>query len=174
MKKGTVIQAVKAIAVLVIICLVCGILLALCNDLLYVSDDVKFDRAMQKIYPNFKKADDSPALDTANAKTPYGEVLDLVKSSDGAYILTAKSSNIGFSNGTVTVYVAVSGGENPTVAGWSIKENVGQSFIGNISEKHQKTWFIGQSITVVNPENPEGSGLGSGATHTENAIGYAY
>ncbi len=24
-----------------------------------------------------------------------------------------------------------------------------------------------------NPENPEGSGLGSGATHTENAIGYA-
>lgn len=97
MKKGTVIQAVKAIAVLVIICLVCGILLALCNDLLYVSDDVKFDRAMQKIYPNFKKADDSPALDTANAKTPYGEVLDLVKSSDGAYILTAKSSNIGFS-----------------------------------------------------------------------------
>lgn len=173
MKKGTVIQAVKAIAVLVIICLVCGILLALCNDLLYVSDDVKFDRAMQKIYPNFKKADDSPALDTANAKTPYGEVLDLVKSSDGAYILTAKSSTIGFSNGTVTVYVAVSGGENPTVAGWSIKENVGQSFIGNISEKHQKTWFIGQSITVVNPENPEGSGLGSGATHTENAIGYA-
>lgn len=173
MKKGTVIQAVKAIAVLVIICLVCGILLALCNDLLYVSDDVKFDRAMQKIYPNFKKADDSPALDTANVKTPYGEVLDLVKSSDGAYILTAKSSNIGFSNGTVTIYVAVSGGENPTVAGWSIKENVGQSFIGNISEKHRKTWFIGQSITVVNPENPEGSGLGSGATHTENAIGYA-
>ena len=31
MKRGTIIQAVKAIAVLVCICLVCGVLLALCN-----------------------------------------------------------------------------------------------------------------------------------------------
>ena len=173
MKRGTVIQAVKAIAVLVIICLICGILLALCNDLFYVSEDVKFDRAMQKIYPDFKKADDSPALDKANANTPYGEVLDIVKSTDGAYILPARSIGVGFGNGNVTIYVAVSGGENPTIVGWSIKDNVGQSFIGNISAKHQKTWFIGKSITEVYPENPEGSGLGSGATHTENAIAYA-
>lgn len=173
MKKGTVIQAVKAVAVLVIICLVCGALLALCNDLLYVSDEVRADRALQKIYPNFKNDDSFAGLDSSKASTPYGQVLSVKKSTDGAYILEAVSSNIGFSNGTVSIFVAVSGGTDPKIVGWTVDKNVGQSFIGNITSKHQKTWFINQSITVVNPENPEGSGLGSGATHTENAIGYA-
>ncbi len=173
MKRGTIIQAVKAIAVLVCICLVCGVLLALCNDLLYVSDEVRADRALQKIYPNFKNDDSFAGVDSSKASTPYGTVLSVKKSTDGAYVIEAISSSIGFSNGTVTVYVAISGGQDPKIAGWAIKENVGQSFIGNISASHQKKWFIGNSITVVNPENPEGSGLGSGATHTENAIGYA-
>lgn len=173
MKRGTIIQAVKAIAVLVCICLVCGILLALCNDLFYVSDEVRADRALQKIYPDFKNDDSFAGLDSSKASTPYGNVLSVKKSTDGAYVIEAISSGIGFSNGTVTVYVAVSGGQDPKIVGWAIKENVGQSFIGNISASHQKKWFIGNSITVVNPENPEGSGLGSGATHTENAIGFA-
>lgn len=175
MKRGTIIQAVKSVAVLVCICLVCGALLALCNDLLYVTDEVKFDRAMQKIYPQFSLASDSPELNQNGASTPYGTVKNIYKSSDGAYIMEAQSNNVGFSNGNVTLYVAISSGTEPTIVGWAIKDNVGQSFIGNISAKHQQTWHIGKSITEVQPtvEADKNQGKGSGATHTENAIANA-
>ena len=72
----------------------------------------------------------------------------------------------GFNGGTVTLYVAVSGDEEPVIKGWTITANVGQSFIGNITENHQKTWFIGDSISEVQATD----GFGSGATFTENAI----
>lgn len=48
-EKGTALQAVKAVAVLVVICLVCCLLLALCNDLLYVTEEEKFNRAMKDL-----------------------------------------------------------------------------------------------------------------------------
>lgn len=175
MKRGTIIQAVKAVAVLVCICLVCGALLALCNDLFYVTDEVKFDRAMQKIYPQFSLASDSPALDSNGSSTPYGKVINVYKSSDGAYVMEAQSNSVGFGNGNVTLYVAISSGAEPTIVGWAIKDNVGQTFIGNITAKHQKTWHIGKSITEVQPtvEADKNQGKGSGATHTENAIANA-
>lgn len=178
MKRGTVIQAVKAIAVLVIICLVCGVLLALCNDLFYVSDDVKFDRAMSKIAPGFQK-------DKTFAETPvaefakndlYGEVQKIYKSSDEAnlsYVMLVKGAGVGYQNGTVTIYVAVSGDKtNPVILGWSIVENEGQTFIGKITNNHTKKWFIGNSVSELLPTNPVGvgAGMGSGATMTENSI----
>lgn len=178
MKRGTVIQAVKAIAVLVIICLICGILLALCNDLFYVSEDVKFDRAMSKIAPGFQK-------DKSFAETPvaefasnnlYGEVQKIYKSSDAnnpSYVMLVKGAGVGYQNGNVTIYVAVSGDKaNPVILGWSIVENEGQTFIGKITNAHIKKWFIGHSVSEMIPTNPVGvgKGLGSGATMTENSI----
>lgn len=175
MKRGTIIQAVKAIAVLVCICLVCGALLALCNDLLYVSEDVKTSRKMQKVYPKFSLADDSPDVDAAGANTPYGSVENIYKSTDGAYVFQVKSNGVGFGDGNVTLLVAVSAGSEPTIAGWAILDNVGQSFIGNITSKNQETWHIGASITEVQPTVAPNtnSGKGSGATYTENAIANA-
>lgn len=175
MKRGTIIQAVKAIAVLVCICLVCGALLALCNDLFYVTDEVKFDRAMQKIYPQFSLASDSPELVQSGASTPYGTVLNVYKSSDGAFVIESQSNGVGFSGGNVTLYVAISSGAEPTIVGWAIKASDKQSFVGNISANHQKTWHIGQSITQVQPTvSPDkNEGKGSGATYTENAIANA-
>ena len=164
-EKGTALQAVKAVAVLVVICLVCCLLLALCNDLLYVTEEEKFNRAMRKIYPDFT-LDQEVALDSKySSNATYGEVLSVVKSTDGAYILQTKGVG-GFNSGTVTIYVAVTGGENPTIAGWTIVSSEGQSFIGNITSNHQKTWFIGDSISEVQST----SGFGSGATRTETAI----
>ncbi len=59
MKRGTVLQALKAIAVLVVICLVCGALLALCNDIFYISpeerarrEEAKINAALKEVYPN--------------------------------------------------------------------------------------------------------------------------
>ena len=137
-EKGTALQAVKAVAVLVVICLVCCLLLALCNDLLYVTEEEKFNRAMRKIYPEFSLAEEVALDSKYSSNATYGEVLSVVKSTDGAYILQTKGIG-GFSSGTITIYVAVTGGENPTIAGWTILANEGQSFIGNITSNHQKT-----------------------------------
>ena len=167
-EKGTALQAVKAVAVLVVICLVCCLLLALCNDLLYVTEEEKFNRAMRKIYPDFT-LDQEVALDSKySSNATYGEVLSVVKSTDGAYILQTKGVG-GFNSGTITIYVAVTGGENPTIAGWTVVANEGQSFIGNITSNHQKTWFIGDSISEVQSVSV-GNGFGSGATYSEMAI----
>ena len=46
-------QWIIPIAVLVVICLVCGLLLALLNDLLYIDDNTRLDRAMKKVYDKF-------------------------------------------------------------------------------------------------------------------------
>lgn len=174
MKRGTIIQAVKAIAVLVCICLVCGALLALCNDLLYVSDDVKTSRKMQKVYPGFSLAEE-PAVDAAGATTPYGTVQKIYKSTDGAYVFQSTSNGVGFSGGNVTLLVAVSGGTEPAIAGWTILDNAGQSFIANIKPNYEKKWHIGSSITEVQPTVAPNTnaGKGSGATYTENAIANA-
>ena len=167
-EKGTALQAVKAVAVLVVICLVCCLLLALCNDLLYVTEEEKFNRAMRKIYPEFSLAEEVALDSKYSSNATYGEVLSVVKSTDGAYILQTKGIG-GFSSGTITIYVAVTGGENPTIAGWTILANEGQSFIGNITSNHQKTWFIGDSISEVQSVSV-GNGFGSGATYSEMAI----
>ena len=167
-EKGTALQAVKAVAVLVVICLVCCLLLALCNDLLYVTEEEKFNRAMRKIYPEFSLAEEVALDSKYSSNATYGDVLSVFKSTDGAYILQTKGIG-GFSSGTITIYVAVTGGENPTIAGWTILANEGQSFIGNITSNHQKTWFIGDSISEVQSVSV-GNGFGSGATYSEMAI----
>ncbi|MCH5159344.1 MAG: hypothetical protein J1F66_00655 [Clostridiales bacterium] len=161
------------IAVLVAICLVCGLLLALCNDLLYISPEEKERRAIAKIYPDYKP--DSTFDTTLDANytdaKPYGVVTKVVKSTDGTFIVTAKGN--GGYGGTVTVSIAYLA--DGTIYGWTIQGSDGETFIANITAKHMQTWFIGdhfskvQTTAVANTN----SGKGSGATLTENAISNA-
>lgn len=76
MKRGTIIQAVKAIAVLVCICLVCGALLALCHDVFYISDELRFSRSMAKIYPELDttKVESRDLVAEFKTNSTYGEV----------------------------------------------------------------------------------------------------
>ena len=172
------IQAVKAIAVLVAICLVCVLLLALCNDLLYVSAEEKFNRTLKKVYdgygPNVSFKEE--AVDaTYKSNDNYGEVLAVRSASDGSYVITSKGTVGAFSGGSVTILVAISGNPEAKILGWALQENEGQTFIANITEKHQKTWFVGSVVSDVQPNvTPNaGQGKGSGATYTENALANA-
>lgn len=176
-KNPALVSAVKAVAVLVIICLVCALLLALCNDLLYVSDEERFNRSIQKVYAGFENDSSfNGALDSAYKSNPnYGEVLEVKRSTDGAYVLTVKGTVGAFNGGSVTVLVAITGNPDPKIAGWALQSNEGQTFAANITEKHQQTWFIGASVSDVqaNATPNAGQGKGSGATYTENAIANA-
>lgn len=170
-EKSTVIQAVKAIAVLVVICLVCCLLLALCNDLFYISDEDKFNRALSKVYPgtftrdtSFPQEPDSKFAQNAT----YGSILNVYKSTDGNYILQSKGIG-GFSSGTVTIYVAINAAD-ATIVGWSVESNEGQSFIGNINATAQKTWYVG---TRVDGDLSLGNNYVQGTTMSSTAVNNA-
>ena len=174
-------QWLVPIAVLVCICLVCGLLLALCNDLLYVSDEDKLNRAMGKIYSAYGEGDKEWNAANANfaaVDNDYGTITDIKKAADGAYVISAKGGG-GYNSGGVTIYLVVkqevvNGKNDAIIKAWTIKENDGQTFLGNITGKQQTSWYVGKSITDF-----KGDGFAvsnnkvSGTTLTSTAINNA-
>ena len=65
-KSSNFVSSLKAVSVLLIICIVCGALLALCNNIFYIDDETKFNRAMQKVYPDFER--DTNVSETPDSK----------------------------------------------------------------------------------------------------------
>ncbi|MCM1289712.1 MAG: hypothetical protein NC132_04300 [Corallococcus sp.] len=174
-KKATVLQAVKAVAVLVAICLICCLLLALCNDLLYISDEEKFNRKLAKIYPGTftvdTKFNQTPVSEFAK-ESNYGNIVKVYKSTEGDYILQSKGIG-GYNGGSVTLYVAVSAADS-TIVGWGIESNEGQTFIANITDKYQKAWYIGSRVDGdLSLGNNKVSGTTMSSTAVNNAINMA-
>ncbi|MBQ9706264.1 MAG: FMN-binding protein [Clostridia bacterium] len=171
MKKSLFVQSLKTVFILVAICLVCGALLALANDLFFVDDATKFAQTAQSIYPGFV-VDQTLEVDSS-FKLNYGTVNSVTKSKDGGYILDVTGTG-GYNNGTVTLYVGVNAKGH--ITGWSIKDNVGQSFISKITSNHQKSWYIpiNDSVehTVADTYDMEYS-TAAGATFTSTAINHA-
>lgn len=152
-KSSNFVTSLKTVSILLVICIVCGALLALCNDLLYIDEDTKFKRDMQKVYPQFDP-------DTSVSETPIAEYKELpgagsvskvYRSKDGAYILEATGKG-GYpdGSGTVTMYVVV-GGETPNVQIKSvlITGNTKQSWIANITQKSLDKAYVGKNIKDV-------------------------
>lgn len=168
-KQAAVIQAVKAVAVLVAICLVCVILLALCNDLFYISDDVRLSRSMQTVYKDFD-LDTSYDYNNVNSEygsASYGKVNKVYRSTDGAFVIEA-IGNGGYSGGNVTLYVVV--GADAKIIGWAVKENVGQSFIDRIPSNAGTTWYVGESIEDDLAFNMTGATVMATSTAIYNAV----
>ena len=152
-KSSSFVTSLKTISVLLIICIVCGALLALCNDLLYIDDETKFNRAMQKVYPQFDRDTSVSETPIAEYKTlaGVGSVSKVYHSKDGAYILEATGTG-GYpdGSGTVTMYVVV-GGETPNVQIKSvlITGNTKQSWIANITQKALDNAYVGKNIKDI-------------------------
>ncbi|MDE7454574.1 MAG: FMN-binding protein [Clostridia bacterium] len=151
MKRGTIIQAVKAIAVLVCICLVCGALLALCNDLFYISpaerarrEEEKINAALTSVYPDLK---DSKTMTINKQYSSYGSsgtISKVVKSADGAYVIAA-TGNGGFGGKPITVLVAIN--PNGTIYGWTVSD-VGEETYMNDVLKNTGEWYVGATIST--------------------------
>lgn len=168
--KAMLVQSIKIVAVLVAICLVCTLLLAIAKDLFYVSDEERFNRSLAKIYSGFELAE-TLTVQNDTCAPAYGKVLSVVRATDGGYVVEALG-NGGFNDGSVTLYVAMQA--DGRIKGWAIKENVGQSFISKITEKHQQTWYIpaDDSVDVSAVEEFDLS-KATGATYTSTAINHA-
>ena len=66
-------NAFKSLAVLIAIVLVAGALLAICNDLLYISDEERLARSLSKIYGKEVTAEEVELTDEERSYT-YGTV----------------------------------------------------------------------------------------------------
>lgn len=170
-RKSTFGESIKTISVLVVICLICCILLAVCNDIFYVDEEEQFSRALADVYPG------TFTRDTSFSKTPdptyssdenLGQVTEVYKSVENDYILKAKG--IGGYGGTVTIYVAVSSA-SATIVGWSIVESDGETLLGNITQKVKSSWYIDESIdSEFAVENYRVSGTTLSSRAINNAV----
>ena len=171
-KSSSFVTSLKTISVLLIICIVCGALLALCNDLFYIDEETKFNRAMQKVYPEFERdasVSETPVAEFKNL-AGVGNVSKVYASKDGTYILETTGVG-GFSSGTVTMYVAI-GGKNPDVQIKSlvVTGNVGQSWMAKVGQKELDKAYVGKNIKDIASVQFGADYKLGGTTYTSTAI----
>ncbi|MDE7380411.1 MAG: hypothetical protein K2N14_05090 [Clostridia bacterium] len=128
--------AFKCIAVLLSIILVCGILLTICNSLFYVSDEERFERAINKIYGKSVQTE-SVLKDSDEKDFGTATVLEAYQVKDDGNYLVKVTGKQGFDNGTVTCWVVVkmTDGKVAGIDTVKIDSNTSQSYIGNIDAK---------------------------------------
>ena len=124
----------KCLITLLCVLLVSGIFLTIMNSLLAVTDQEKFDRAIQKIYGKAVKTEAVQVENYDSAKASIDEAYKVLD--DGNYLIKATGKG-GYDNGTVTCWIVVVI-DKGAVAGIDkvvIDSNVGQSYIDRVSAK---------------------------------------
>ena len=124
----------KCLITLLCVLLVSGIFLTVMNSLLKVTDEEKFNRAINKIYGQSVKTEVVNNIEQYNDNATIEEAY-LVKD-DGNYLIKATGKG-GYDNGTVTCWVVVAI-KNGSVSGINkvvIDSNVGQSYIDRVGAK---------------------------------------
>ncbi len=172
-KNPALIAAVKAVAVLVCICVVCVTLLAVCNELMYISDDERFDRSLSKIYYGFEKDPSfstTPVSQFASNAAYKGQVKNVYKGKTGDYIIEVLGGG-GYQDGSVTLYVVIKA--DATIGGWTVKENVNQSYIDNLPSNAGSSWYVGKEVSGDLELDMTGATVRLTSTAINNAINMA-
>lgn len=99
-------KSFKCILVLLIIALVAGGLLAIFNDLLYISEEEKTKNAIKKIYGSEMEYTEI-SINENHKENEYGNIESIYKFKDGNYLIKSTGKD-GYKNGTVTVWVVAS------------------------------------------------------------------
>lgn len=134
--------AFKSLATLLVIVLVSGVLLAILNDLLYVTEEEKFNRTLSKIYG---KSVQTTALELSDQDSAYpnGTVNGAYLVEDGNYLVQTTGKG-GYPNGigTVTLWTVFfcTGSKKDGDLVWTgiekvvYESNEKQTYISNISQ----------------------------------------
>ncbi|HIY99956.1 MAG TPA: hypothetical protein H9676_04560 [Firmicutes bacterium] len=176
-------NAFKSLAVLIAIVLVAGGLLAIFNDLLYISDEERLNRTLSSIYGEPVTAEEV-TLDDADTETPYGTVnAAYYIVDDGNYLLQSTGTG-GYQNGTVTLWTALtcSGTPENGLALTGIRKvvydsNINQSWIGKIEPsfydffaEQDELIADGGYFTAIRDDTGDLNNVQTGATGASNAI----
>lgn len=173
-------KAFRAILVLLCIALVSGALLAILNDVLYISDTERTQRAIKKVYGsnmNFVDMNDNLGEDATNQ---YGTITSLYLLSDGNYLIKSVGAN-GYKGGSVTLWVVaefVDGnfvGLKKIVLEGNDKQTLmsqfGNSFFEVYAENNQYVLEGGYFVSRGSDEQIQN--ISAGATFTSNAVNNA-
>lgn len=158
----------KCLITLLCVLLVSGVFLTVMNALLKVTDEERFERAINKIYGKSVKTEAVAVGEQLNPDNYNIDDAYLVKD-DGNYLIKSTGKG-GFDNGTVTcwVVVVVKSGAVSGVDKVVIDSNKSQSYIGNINSA-----FLDGFKTNFNPDVPYNANVGfvkTGATFSATAI----
>ena len=161
----------KCIAVLLVIVLVCGILLTICNSLFEVSDKERFDRVISKIYGESVETEEVNVGSLETAYT-YGDVNSAYKvTKDGNYLVNVEGKN-GYA-GTVTCWVVVKLTNNAVsgIGNVVIESSQGETLLNNISNAalnyYSNNFKADEEFDVA---DIKADGLTNGATMSLTAI----
>lgn len=159
----------KCLITLLCVLLVSGIFLTVMNSLLKVTDEERFERAINKIYGKSVKTEVITISEQYNNNATVEEAY-LIKD-DGNYLIKSTGKG-GFDNGTVTcwVVVVVKGGAVSGVDKVVIDSNKSQSYIGNINEAFLNGFKENFVPNTPNPYNVNVGFVKTGATRSGNAI----
>lgn len=154
----------KCLVTLLCVLLVSGVFLTIMNSLLAVTDQERFDRAINKIYGKSVKTE-AVAVENYNDNATIDEAYKV--KDDGNYLIKATGKG-GFDNGTVTCWIVVnvSGGAVKGIDKVVIDSNKGQSYIGYINDK----FLSGFSEYKGEYFNPNEGFIKTGATRSATAI----
>lgn len=148
----------RCIVVLLVITIVCGAILALCNDLFFVSDREMFERSMTKIYDGDASQlvdlipDDAEEI-TYTTYDCEAVILDAHKSPDGkTWLVQSKGNKCGYQNGSVTLWLnmSVESGQLTAINKIIVDSyDSSQTLIGSISEMYLAQYSSEQYRDVV-------------------------
>lgn len=168
-------QAFKCIIVLLVIALVAGGLLAILNDVLYVTDEERTMRAIKKVYGQEMSYETLTYTDE-QLTNDYGTLQKIFLLENGNYLIQATGGE-GYKGGTVTMWVILSCKEDGTFAGIDkvvLESYEKQTMMGQVSyaiyTAHNDYVTDGYYFTLIGDiiHVPK-----SGATYSTNAVNNA-
>ena len=178
-------NAFKSLTVLIAIVLVAGVLLAICNDIFFVSDEERFARSIAKIY-GAEVETQEVALTDAQKSYNNGRVEEAyLVLDDGNYLLhTAGYGGYSGGSGTVTLWVVIGCANSAdgalTLTGIEkvvYDTNDGQTLISNFSNSYYD-YFTSQNeaiaaggyFTAIKNSSDALNNIVAGASQTSNAM----
>lgn len=157
-------QYIKPITVMLSIILLCGGLLAILSDLLFVTQEERIQRAIDKIYSEesvqLEQTIDISAIDMTEFND-IGAIKACYKLDNGDYLVLSTGKK-GYSNGTVTTYVAID--KDLKVKNVVEDSYTGQTLMAKLSNLYEN--FIGKSASDSQDEVKE---VVTGATYSATA-----
>lgn len=159
----------KAIIVTLSIILVCGGLLAILSNLLFVSEEERIQRAIDSIYTEEVTLDETVNVEEYDEFKEENKETGVIKScyklSNGDYLILSTGKK-GYSNGTVTVYVALN--DKCEVKKVVQDSYTGQTLMSKLSSLYKE--FIGKD---KNDSKEDVKEIVSGATYSSTATSNA-
>lgn len=169
-------RAFRSIVILTVIALCSGLLLAICNDLLAVSDTERTQRAIKEVYGKMVKYEDYD-LKEENKINEFGTIDTVYLLEDGNYLIKSTGKD-GYKNGTVTCWVAFefNSGDLKKIKKVVLDSYDKQTLMSQFGSSFYKKFASADVVTdktkyfTTENNNGDATNIVAGATYSSTAI----